>query len=338
MIAAILSGRVGFSAFQVVHEDGRVHGRVVTVSLDSLSAGDVVIRAAYSSVNYKDALAVTGAGKIMRRMPLIAGIDVAGTVESSTDARFTPGDRVLVTGYDLGVAHDGGFAERCRVPGDWVVPVPDGLSLLDAMAYGTAGFTAALAVLRLERNGLAPGQGPVAVTGATGGVGSVATAILARLGYQVVAITGKDDQHDYLRGLGAGEVRSRHAIDLGTKPLEKATWAGAVDAVGGELLAWLLRTANVGGGVASTGLTGGIDLKLTVMPFILRGVSLLGVDSVACPMDLRRDVWRRLAGDMRPASLVGLTTVIPLEGIQAACETLMAGGARGRFVVQLEGG
>jgi NADPH2:quinone reductase len=338
MIAAILSGRVGFSAFQVVHEDGRVHGRVVTVSLDSLSAGDVVIRAAYSSVNYKDALAVTGAGKIMRRMPLIAGIDVAGTVESSTDARFTPGDRVLVTGYDLGVAHDGGFAERCRVPGDWVVPVPDGLSLLDAMAYGTAGFTAALAVLRLERNGLAPGQGPVAVTGATGGVGSVATAILARLGYQVVAITGKDDQHDYLRGLGAGEVRSRHAIDLGTKPLEKATWAGAVDAVGGELLAWLLRTANVGGGVASTGLTGGIDLKLTVMPFILRGVSLLGVDSVACPMDLRRDVWRRLAGDMRPASLVGLTTVIPLEGIQAACETLMAGRARGRFVVQLEGG
>ena len=190
MIAAILSGRVGFSAFQVVHEDGRVHGRIVTASLDSLSAGDVVIRAAYSSVNYKDALAVTGAGKIMRRMPLIAGIDVAGTVESSTDARFTPGDRVLVTGYDLGVAHDGGFAERCRVPGDWVVPVPDGLSLLDAMAYGTAGFTAALAVLRLERNGLAPGQGPVAVTGATGGVGSVATAILARLGYQVVAITG----------------------------------------------------------------------------------------------------------------------------------------------------
>jgi NADPH2:quinone reductase len=326
---------VGFSAFQVVNEDGRVHGRIVTADLDSLSAGDVVIRAAYSSVNYKDALAVTGAGKIMRRMPLIAGIDVAGTVESSADARFAPGDRVLVTGYDLGVAHDGGFAERCRVPGDWVVPLPDGLSLLDSMAYGTAGFTAGLAVARLERNGLAPGQGPVAVTGATGGVGSVATAILARLGYQVVAITGKDDHHEYLRGLGAGEVRSRQAIDFGTKPLEKATWAGAVDAVGGDLLAWLLRTAIVSGGVASTGLTGGIDLKLTVMPFILRGVSLLGVDSAACPMELRRDVWRRLAGDMRPGNLPAMTTVISMDGIEDACETLMAGRARGRFVVQV---
>ena len=312
-----------------------MHGRIVTTDLDSLSAGDVVIRTAYSSVNYKDALAVTGAGRIMRRMPLIAGIDVAGTVESSTDARFSSGDPVLVTGYDLGVAHDGGFAGRCRVPGDWVVPVPEGLSLLDAMAYGTAGFTAALAVLRLERNGLAPGQGPVAVTGATGGVGSIATAILARLGYQVVAITGKDDQHDYLRGLGAGDVRSRHTIDFGTKPLEKATWAGAVDAVGGDLLAWLLRTANVGGSVASTGLTGGVELKLTVMPFILRGVGLLGVDSVACPMEQRREVWRRLAGDMRPPNLPDMTTVIPLDGIAAACETLMAGGARGRFVVRV---
>ncbi len=335
MIAAILSGRVGFSAFQVVNDDGRVHGRIVMADLDSLSAGDVVIRAAYSSVNYKDALAVTGAGKIMRRMPLIAGIDVAGTVESSADARFAPGDRVLVTGYDLGVAHDGGFAERCRVPGDWVVPLPDGLSLRDSMAYGTAGFTAGLAVARLERNGLAPGQGPVAVTGATGGVGSVATAILARLGYQVVAITGKDDHHEYLRGLGADEVRSRQAIDFGTKPLEKATWAGAVDAVGGDLLAWLLRTAIASGGVASTGLTGGTDLKLTVMPFILRGVSLLGVDSAACPMELRRDVWRRLAGDMRPTSLSAMTTVISMDGIEDACETLMAGGARGRFVVQV---
>ncbi len=312
-----------------------MHGRIVTTDFDSLSAGDVVIRAAYSSVNYKDALAVTGAGKILRRMPLVAGIDVSGTVESSADPRFAPGDRVLVTGYDFGVAHDGGFAERCRVPADWVVPVPDGLSLLDAMVYGTAGFTAALAVLRLERNGLTPGHGPIAVTGATGGVGSVATAVLAQLGYHVIAITGKDDRHDYLRGLGAAEVLSRSAIDLGTRPLEKATWAGAVDAVGGDLLAWLVRTTNHSGGIASTGLTGGIDLRLTVMPFILRGVSLLGVDSVACPMETRRAVWHRLAGDMRPAHLPAMTTMIPLDGVPAACDTLMAGRALGRFVVQL---
>jgi putative YhdH/YhfP family quinone oxidoreductase len=216
-----------------------------------------------------------------------------------------------------------------------VVPLPAGLSLLDAMACGTAGFTAALAITRLERAGLAPGQGPVAVTGATGGVGSIAVAALSRLGYDVVAITGKDDQHDYLRGLGARSVVSRSSIELGTKPLEKARWAGAVDAVGGDVLAWLVRTTSYWGSVASTGLTGGIDLRLTVLPFILRGVSLVGVDSVMCPMALRQATWQRLATDMKPATLAPLTTVIALDDLPAAFATLIAGRAHGRFVVRL---
>jgi NADPH2:quinone reductase len=308
----------------------------VDATLDDLSPGDVVIRAAYSSVNYKDALAATGTGKILRRFPLIGGIDVSGSVDSSTDPRFAPGDPVLVTGYDLGVAHDGGYAGVVRVPADWVVPVPTGLSLFEAMALGTAGFTAALGVVRLERQGLRPDQGPVAVTGATGGVGSVAIAALSRLGYSVTAITGKDDQHDYLRGLGASTVLSRATLDLGTKPLEKATWAGAIDAVGGDLLSWLVRATSPWGAVASTGLTGGVDVRLTVMPFILRGVSLIGVDSVTCPMELRRDTWRRLATDMKPRALETIVTEIPLGGLDQAFATLLAGRARGRFVVRLQ--
>ena len=232
-----------FRAFRISSDGGRIHGAAVSATLDELSAGDVVIRAAYSSVNYKDALAATGAGKILKKFPLIGGIDVSGTVMSSQDPRFREGDEVLVTGYDLGVGSDGGFAGVVRVPGDWVVPLPAGLSLRDAMVYGTAGFTAGLAVVRLEQNGLRPGAGPVAVTGATGGVGSIAVGALARLGYDVTAITGKDDAHDYLRALGAAQVQPRGAIELGTRPLEKATWAGAVDAAGGDLLAWLVRTA-----------------------------------------------------------------------------------------------
>lgn len=324
-----------FRAFRNFSEEGRVAGRLVDATLDELTPGDVVIKAAYSSVNYKDALAATGAGKILRRFPLVGGIDVAGTVDSSTDARFAPGDHVLVTGYDMGVAHDGGYAGLVRVPGDWVVPVPAGLSSRDAMVYGTAGFTAALAITRLEQIGLAPHQGPVAVTGATGGVGSIAVAALSRLGYEVTAITGKDDQHDYLRGLGAHVVLSRAALDMGSKPLEKATWAGAVDAVGGDVLAWLVRTTSYWGSVASTGLTGGVDLRLTVMPFILRGVSLVGVDSVMCPMALRQATWQRLATDMKPAALTSVATVVGLDDLPSAFATLMAGQARGRFVVQL---
>jgi len=308
----------------------------VDATLDDLPPADVLIRAAWSSVNYKDAMAATGTGKILRRFPLIGGIDVSGTVESSRDRRFAAGDPVLVTGYDLGVAHDGGYAGYVRVPGDWVVPLPEGLSLFEAMALGTAGFTAALGVMRLERQGLRPDQGPVAVTGATGGVGSIAIASLARLGYEVTAITSKDDQHEYLRGLGASAILSRATLDLGTRPLEKATWAGAIDAVGGDLLSWLVRSTNAWGGVASTGLTGGVEVRLTVMPFILRGVSLIGVDSVTCPIDLRRATWRRLATDMKPPALASIARVIPLDGLDEAFATLLAGRARGRFVVQLQ--
>jgi len=324
-----------FEAFRIVNDAGKIHGSVVEVSLDEIGPGEVVIEAAYSSVNYKDALAATGTGKILRRFPLIGGIDVAGAVVSSADSRFRQGDAVLVTGYDLGVAHDGGFAGFVRVPADWVVRVPEELTLAEAMALGTAGFTAGLAVVRLERNGLQPGQGRIAVTGATGGVGSVAVAALARLGYEVTAITGKNDAHEYLRGLGARDVLSRTALTLGTRPLEAATWAGAVDAVGGDMLSWLTRTTNYWGSIASTGLTGGIEIHTTVMPFILRGVSLIGIDSVMCPMDVRTQVWQRLATDMKPSHLDAMTTEIELAGLPDAFATLLAGAARGRFVVRL---
>jgi acrylyl-CoA reductase (NADPH) len=324
-----------FKAFRIFNEDGKVRGAIVDASLDELTAGDVVIRAEYSSVNYKDALAATGAGRILKRFPLIGGIDVAGHVVSSGDPRFHEGDAVLVTGYDLGVANDGGYAAYVRVPGEWAVPIPDGLTTFEAMAFGTAGFTAALSVVRLEQNGLRPGRGPVAVTGATGGVGSVAVAILATLGYQVTAITGKDAEHEYLRRLGAQDVLSRTALAIGDRPLEKARWSGAVDAVGGDMLAWLTRTTSHWGGIASTGLTGGVELHLTVMPFILRGVSILGIDSAACPMDVRRDVWHRLATGMKPPDLAALVREIPMEGLPEAFTTLLAGHARGRFVVNL---
>ena len=324
-----------FRAFRIVNQDGQISGSVVDAALDELSAGDVVIKASYSSVNYKDALAATGTGKILRRFPLIGGIDVAGIVLSSADSRFREGDQVLVTGYDLGVAQDGGYAGYVRVPADWVVPLPAGLTLYDAMALGTAGFTAGLSVLRLERNGLRPAQGKVVVTGSTGGVGSIGVAALARLGYDVTAITGKDDAHDFLRELGAREVLPRTTLEMGTRPLEKARWAGAIDAVGGDMLAWLTRTTDLWGGIASTGLTGGVELHTTVMPFILRGVSLIGIDSVTCPMEIRTEVWQRLSSDMKPASLQAIATEIPLEGLHDAFATLLAGKARGRFVVNV---
>jgi acrylyl-CoA reductase (NADPH) len=324
-----------FRAFRVFEEHGGVRGRIVAATLDELGAGDVVIDAAYSSVNYKDALAATGSGKIIRRFPLIPGIDVAGTVTASADARFREGQEVLVTGYDLGVAHDGGYAQRVRVPGDWVVPVPSGLSAFEAMAIGTAGFTAALSLVEMERNGLTPSSGPVIVTGATGGVGSVAIQLLGALGYHVTALTGKDGEHDFLRSLGAKEVLSRNGLQMGTKPLEKPRWAGAVDAVGGETLAWLTRTMMYNGSIASSGLTGGTEVHTTVLPFILRGVKLLGIDSVMCPAPKRLDVWRRLAGDLKPPNLQAIATEIGIEGLPGAFSTLLQGGARGRFVVKL---
>ena len=324
-----------FKAFRISNTEGKIGAAIVETTLDELTPGNVVINTEYSSVNYKDALAATGAGKILKRFPLIGGIDVAGTVASSADPRFREGDRVLVTGYELGVSHDGGYASRVRVPADWVVRIPDGLSSREAMVLGTAGFTAGLAIVRLERNGLATGQGPIAVTGATGGVGSIAIAALARLGYDVTAITGKDDAHDYVRSLGAREVLSRTTLTMGTRPLEASRWAGAIDAVGGDLLAWLTRTTNYWGGIASTGLTGGVELRTTVMPFILRGVSLIGIDSAMCPMPIRADVWQRLATDMKPVDLDSIAHDITLDGLATAFETLLAGKARGRFVVNL---
>jgi acrylyl-CoA reductase (NADPH) len=327
-----------FDAIQVVNEDGRAFGRLTQLTLDDLNAGEVVVRVQYSDVNFKDALAVTGKGKIMRRFPLVAGIDLAGEVISSDDARFKAGDQVLATGYGLGEEYDGGYARYARVSGDWLVPLPDGLSLHDAMAIGTAGFTAAMAVQRLEDNGLRPGSGPVAVPGATGGVGSVAVDILASLGYEVTAITGKAEEHAdaYLRELGVANILRRQEIEMGTRPLEKGLWAGAVDPVGGELLAWLTRTTNPLGSIASCGLAGGHELHTTVMPFILRGVNLLGINSVQWPMEKRIALWQRLTGDMRPRHLADITRTIPFSELMDAFEPFMAGTVMGRTVVQIE--
>jgi acrylyl-CoA reductase (NADPH) len=324
-----------FKAFRISQTDSRVSGAIVDTTLDDLTAGDVVIRAAYSSVNYKDALAATGAGKILKKFPLIGGIDVAGIVTSSTDHRFRDGDHVVVTGYDLGVANDGGYSAYVRVPADWVVKLPATLTPFEAMALGTAGFTAAMSVIRLEQNGVKPGAGPVVVTGATGGVGSVAVSILAGLGYDVTAVTGKDSEHAYLMSLGAKTIMPRAAIEKSTRPIEKATWAGAVDPVGGDVLAWLTKTMAYGASIANSGLTGGIDVHTTVIPFILRGVNLLGIDSVMCPMPLRTEVWRRLATDMKPKMLTSIAREIPLAGLPDAFATLIAGGAKGRFVVNV---
>ncbi len=318
------------------NEDGKIVSRLDDVTLADLSEGDVVIETAYSSVNYKDALGATGTGKVLRRFPIVGGIDASGRVVSSGDPRFKPGDAVLVTGYDLGVAHDGGYAKFVRVPADWVVPIPDGLSMFDVMVIGTAGFTAALSLLELERNGLTPGQGPVIVTGATGGVGSVAVQLMAARGYEVTALTGKDSEHEYLRSLGASSVLSRHTLQMGTRPLEKSTWAGAVDAVGGETLAWLTRTMQYNGAIAASGLTGGTDLHTTVMPFILRGVKLLGIDSVACPMSTRLQVWQQLATAALPAGVKAMAQEIGIADLPMAFDTLIKGGARGRFVVKVE--
>jgi len=324
-----------FRAFRNFEENGKSGGRIVELSLDDLDPGEVVIRTHYSGINYKDALAATGTGKVIRRFPCVGGVDVSGVVESSQDARFRVGDQVLVTGYDMGVAHDGGFAEFTRVPADWVVPLPAGLSLFEAMALGTAGFTAALAIHRMEQNELAPNKGKVIVTGATGGVGSLGIRMLSQLGYHVVALTGKPAEQDYLRSLGASEVLLRNEIDFASKrPLEKALWAGALDAVGGETLAWLTRTMQQNGAIACFGNAGGLELHTSVFPFILRGVKLLGVDSAATEMPLRKQMWQRLAGDLHVDKIEQIAYRISLDELPDACAKLIAGGARGRSVVE----
>lgn len=325
-------------ALQVVVGDQGIHCEIKALPRPEPGPGEVLIKARWSSVNYKDALAATGAGKIMKTLPLIGGVDVAGTVAASQDSRYKEGDAVLVTGYGLGVEVDGGFAEFVKMPADWVVPLPAGLTDFQAMALGTAGFTAGLSVVRMEQNGLAPGQGPVIVTGASGGVGSLAVDMLAGLGHQVTALSGKADQAAYLKALGAAEILDRHSLQMGERPLEKSQWAGAVDTVGGKTLAWLTRTMAYRGVIAACGLAGGIELNTTVMPFILRGVSLLGIDSVACPMAQRLEVWRRLATDLKPRQLEsGIARTVPLAQLPGVFQGFLDGTVTGRTVVDLAG-
>jgi putative YhdH/YhfP family quinone oxidoreductase len=325
-----------FKAYRLREADRKVSGAFEQVDLAELDQGEVVIRVAYSDVNYKDALAATGKGRIIRRFPCIGGIDLSGTVVESADARFKKGDAVIATSYDIGVAHDGGYAEYARIPADWVVPMPRGLTLAEAMALGTAGYTAALGVVRMEQVGLKPGNGPVVVSGATGGVGSIAIDILSRLGYHVVALTGKEAEADYLMKIGAKEVKLRQSIDLAKiKPLDTATWAGAVDNLGGEVLAWMASTMLQGGAIASIGLAASMSLNTTVAPFILRGASLLGIDSGFTPMPLRQEVWRRLSTDMKPAHLPTMVRTISFDDLPTVFDDFINARVRGRIVVDL---
>jgi NADPH2:quinone reductase len=325
-----------FKAFRIHEIDRQIVARFEQLTLNDLAPGEVVIRVTHSDINYKDALAATGKGKILRRYPLVGGIDLAGVVESSGDARYRTGDAVLVTGCDLSETHDGGYAEYARVKGDWVIPMPPGLDAFRAMSLGTAGFTAALAIHRMEHNGLTPSTGPVAVTGATGGVGSIAIDMLSSRGYEVVAVSGKAEAVDYLKSLGAARVLDRKTLDLGSRPLEKAQFAGAVDNVGGELLTWLTRTVDFWGSIASIGLAGSAKLETTVMPFILRGVNLLGVNSSATPRELRLVVWKRIATDLAPRHLDRIVTkTIAFDELPAAFDAYVNGDIVGRTVVRI---
>lgn len=317
--------------------DKKVRAEFVNFTLDELDPGEVVVRVAYSDVNYKDALAATGKGKILRRPSCIGGIDFSGTVISSNDPRFAKGDAVLAVGYDLGVSHHGGYAEYARVPADWLTKLPQGMTLWDAMAYGTAGFTAGIGIVRMEHNGLKPQNGPVIVDGATGGVGSIALSALARLGYHVVALTGKESEVDWLRKLGAKEIKMRQELDLSKiRPLDKAMWAGAVDNLGGDVLAWMASTMKVNGVIASIGLAASANLNTTVMPFILRGVSLLGINSTDSPTpELRREVWRRLAGDMRPPLLKEMCRTVAFSELPKVFDDFISAKVTRRVVVDI---
>jgi acrylyl-CoA reductase (NADPH) len=306
------------------------------ISLNELPSADVLIKVAYSCVNYKDGLASISEGKIVRSYPFIPGIDLSGVVVSSEDPRFKEGDKVIATSYEIGVSHYGGYSEYARIPGDWIVPLPENLSLEEAMIYGTAGFTAALSVQRLEDNGLTPEKGKVLVTGATGGVGSIAVAILAKRGYEVVASTGKASEVEFLHNLGAKEVISREEVFNGkVKALDKQFWAGAVDPVGGESLAAVLSKMHYNGSVAVSGLTGGGSVPTSVFPFILRGINLLGIDSVYCPMDVRTKLWNRMATDYKPTVLHTISNVVTLEKLPQTLPIILKGQAKGRYIVKL---
>ena len=326
-----------FKAFVIDQDENRkVVSRMGTLTAEQLDAGEVTIRVHYSSINYKDALAATGAGKIIRRFPCVGGIDLCGEVVDSADARFKPGDKVIATSFDIGVAHHGGYAEYARVPASWVVALPAGLDLFEAMALGTAGFTAALGIVRMEDNGLAPANGPVIVTGATGGVGALAIDMLAQLGYHVVALTGKESEGEYLTMLGAAEILLRSTIDFDkVRPLEAAKWAGAVDNVGGQILHWVLATMKQAGTVASIGNAASFNIDTTVFPFILRGVSLIGVDSGYIGFPTRQRVWDRLATDLKPRHLAAITRTIAFDELPAAFDDFIHGRVKGRTVVRI---
>ncbi len=319
-----------------IHGDGdAAAARVVDITLDDLSPGEVVIRVAWSSVNYKDALAGTGKGKILRRFPLVGGIDVAGHVVASTDASFREGDAVLVTGCGLSETRDGGYAEYARLEARHVIALPAGLELREAMILGTAGFTAGLSLLRMEANGQRPEMGPIVVTGATGGVGMLAIDILTRAGYEAHAISGKPEQFDVLQAIGARQCISRHGLYWGQRPLETSRWAGAIDNVGGDMLSGLTRVIHPYGNIASCGLTGGPELQSTVMPFIIRGVSLLGIASAGTPMPIRRAVWERLASTWKPAHLDRICTAeVRIDALDGVFATMLAGGSFGRTLVR----
>ncbi len=328
-----------FKAYKLTETpEKKIRAEFVDYTLDQLDPGDVTVRVAYSSVNYKDALAATGKGRILRRPSCIGGIDFAGTVLSSTDARFKKGDAVFTTsGEYVGVSHDGGYSPYARVRGDWITKVPQGLSLWEVMAFGTAGYTAGIAVHRMEHNGLKPSRGPVIVNGATGGVGSIAIAMFAKLGYHVVALTGKESESEWLKKLGAKEVKLLSEIDLSKiKPLDKSTWAGAVDNLGGDVLAWICSTMKDNGVIASIGLAASPSLNTTVMPFILRGARLLGINSGESSNDVRETVWRRLGTDLKPPLLKEMARTVPFSQLPAVFGDFIDAKVTRRVVVDLE--
>src|SRR5215475_4217377 len=325
-----------FKAIVIEKADSGTKAAFTDFDEANLMDGDVTVRVEYSTLNYKDGLAITGKSPVVRRFPMIAGIDFAGTVESSTHAAWKAGDKVLLNGWGCGETHLGAYAEKARVKGDWLVPLPKTMSAREAMAIGTAGYTAMLAVMALERHGLSPASGPVAVTGAAGGVGSVAIAILAQGGFAVHAVTGRPRETDYLKGLGATEIVDRKEIAGPAKPLAKERWAGAIDAVGSSTLANLLSMTRYGGAVAACGLAGGMDLPGSVAPFILRGVCLYGIDSVMCHLDRRREAWKRLETGMDRQKLAMITREISLSDVFAVALDILAGQVRGRIVVKIK--
>ena len=326
---------MSFPAIRIDQTEQGQNTALVDFDEKDLMDGDVTVRVEWSTVNYKDGLAITGKAPVVRRFPMIPGIDFVGVVESSDNPEWKPGDAVILNGWGVGETHLGGHAGKARVKAQWLVPLPPGMTGRDAMAIGTAGYTAMLAVLALERHGIVPARGPVVVTGAAGGVGSVAVAILAKLGYHVVASTGRPQEADYLKGLGAKDIIERAELTGAPRPLGKERWAGGIDSVGSTTLANVLSMTRYGGAVAACGLAGGMDLPGSVAPFILRAVSLLGIDSVMCPQAIRREAWKRLASDLDRGKLAAMTSEIALPGVPEAANAILAGRVRGRIVVKI---